>query len=432
MNPQPVSLDFTKNVASNASVNSSNPAGNSNKAGDNQFKNELSKQENNHRSDEEAKAKLQNKAEQKETEPVSEIEKRASVAAEETKNGEALPESEVTAESIVQQIQSGLGIDETSPETLALVSSSVLALPFASDLPVEDTDFDITTLEDDDAVSFLELQRESAHVVIPSISPTLTPEDSRITPDPVADISPALMPVDLSINPDVIPGISSTLMSEGSRINPDASLNLAPEAQPVEKLMTLNQIKASLENNLEAMAELEIDVDLDTEGTVKEVMRFNDIQLKENQSALKSYTTSVPLPMSQAAWGEQVSDKVVWLSNQKIQFAEIHINPQELGPVEVKINVQNEQAAITFTSPHQGVRDLLEMNVNRLREMMSENGVDLAHVDVSDQSSHHESQEEGESGDSSLTGVDGDSVDLEEAETGVVGIDQENLVDYYA
>jgi len=403
MNPQPVSLDFTKNVATNASANNSNTPADRSKAGDNEFKKELSKQESSQRPDEDVKSKPQKKPDQKETESVSDAGKRASVAAEEVQNGEALPEPEATAESGAPQVQPDLLMGEITLENLVLVPDASLALPLEDGLSAMVTDLDASALEDGDAVSFLELQSEGGHVVIPGAVP---------------GVSPALTPVE-------------------SRINPDASLNvlnsgLAPEAQPVEKLMTLNQIKASLENSLETMAELEIDVDLDTEGSVKEVMRFNDIQLKENQSALKSYTTSVPLPMSQAAWGEQVSDKVVWLANQKIQFAEIHINPQELGPVEVKINVQNEQAAITFTSPHQGVRDLLEMNVNRLREMMSENGVNLAHVDVSDQSSQHESQEEGESGDSSFTGVDGDSVDLEEAETGIMGIDQENLVDYYA
>ncbi len=397
MNPQPVSLDFTKNVASNASANSSKSSADSSKTEDNQFKKELSKQETNHRSDEEVKAKPQNNTDKKETEPVSETERRASVAAEEVQNGEALPESEVATEVLIEHVLPASLINEIPPETLVSVPDSVLALPLDSDFSAVMAELNTSTIDDPGATSLLESQ--SAYLVTPGAVPGLVPVSSKI--------------------------------------NTDAKLNtldsvLGSEAQPVDKLMTLNQIKASLENSLETMTELEIDVDIDTESSVKEVMRFNDIQLKENQSTLKSYTTSVPLPMSQSAWGEQVSDKVVWLANQKIQFAEIHINPQELGPVEVKINMQNEQTAITFTSPHQGVRDLLEMNVNRLREMMSENGVDLTHVDVSDQSSQHEPQEEDESGGTGLVGAEGELVGLEGEEANVLAIEQVNLVDYYA
>jgi len=421
MNPQPVSLDFTNNVVSKSSANSVKPPADRSEAGDDQFKKELSKQENSHQ-DEVAKAKPQEKPEQKTTEPVSEEEQRVSVAADDMQNGEELPEPEVTTENLIQQIQPELLTDESVTEVLGLVdikpelktmddsldvvSESVLSLSVESDFSTTMTDLNMSVVDGGgdgvvDQVNLLRVQSEAGHVVVPGLVPGLVP---------------GVAPVNTVMNPE----------------NPLNSLNLESELQPVEKLMTLNQVKASLENSLETMAELEIDVDLDADNTIKEVMRFNDIQLKENQSALKSYTTSVPVPMSQATWGEQVSDKIVWLANQKIQFAEIHINPQELGPVEVKINVQNDQAAITFTSPHQGVRDLLEMSVNRLREMMSENGVDLAHVDVSDQSSQHDSQGEGETGEAGLAGVEGDGVDLDGAEATTLSIEQENLVDYYA
>jgi len=421
MNPQPVSLDFTNNVVSKSSANSVKPPADRSEAGDDQFKKELSKQENSHQ-DEVAKAKPQEKPEQKTTEPVSEEEQRVSVAADDMQNGEELPEPEVTTENLIQQIQPELLTDESVTEVLGLVdikpelktmddsldvvSESVLSLSVESDFSTTMTDLNMSVVDGGgdgvvDQVNLLRVQSEAGHVVVPGLVPGLVP---------------GVAPVNTVMNPE----------------NPLNSLNLESELQPVEKLMTLNQVKASLESSLETMAELEIDVDLDADNTIKEVMRFNDIQLKENQSALKSYTTSVPVPMSQATWGEQVSDKIVWLANQKIQFAEIHINPQELGPVEVKINVQNDQAAITFTSPHQGVRDLLEMSVNRLREMMSENGVDLAHVDVSDQSSQHDSQGEGETGEAGLAGVEGDGVDLDGAEATTLSIEQENLVDYYA
>ena len=51
----------------------------------------------------------------------------------------------------------------------------------------------------------------------------------------------------------------------------------------------------------------------------------------------------------------------------------------------VKINVEGDQASVVFSSPNVGVREALEQQSFRLKEMMEENGVDLVDVDVSDQ-----------------------------------------------
>lgn len=106
-------------------------------------------------------------------------------------------------------------------------------------------------------------------------------------------------------------------------------------------------------------------------------------------------TSRTPLPVTQAApipvevgkqgWGEQVMQRVMWMSAQNIQRAEIALDPPELGPLQVRVSAQGEHMTVSFTSSHGVVRDALDQGLPRLRDLMEQQGLDLVDVDVSDQ-----------------------------------------------
>lgn len=99
-----------------------------------------------------------------------------------------------------------------------------------------------------------------------------------------------------------------------------------------------------------------------------------------------------PLAMQQAGWSESVVDRVMWMSSQNLQSAEIQLDPLELGRMEVRIELVKDQAQVTFLSPHAGVRDALEGQLPRLREMFGQQGLNLLDVNVSDQSQARDGQ----------------------------------------
>jgi flagellar hook-length control protein FliK len=61
------------------------------------------------------------------------------------------------------------------------------------------------------------------------------------------------------------------------------------------------------------------------------------------------------------------------------------MNPANLGPVEVKLHVQNEQASVTFLAQNSATRDALEQALPKLRESFAENGIQLTHAEVGQQ-----------------------------------------------
>lgn len=100
--------------------------------------------------------------------------------------------------------------------------------------------------------------------------------------------------------------------------------------------------------------------------------------------AMRGYTTSVPVPVGAAEWGERIMGKLSWLTAQNVSVAEIHITPPELGPLEVRVQVQNEQATVTVHATTPAVREQLEAQSLRLRDMLAEQGIELEGFDVTD------------------------------------------------
>lgn len=97
-------------------------------------------------------------------------------------------------------------------------------------------------------------------------------------------------------------------------------------------------------------------------------------------------TTAVDTPLRQPGWDQALSERVMWVANQKFQGAEIKLNPAHLGPIEVRVQLHQDQAQISFTAQHAPAREALEAALPRLREMFAANGYSQVDVNVSQHS----------------------------------------------
>lgn len=110
-----------------------------------------------------------------------------------------------------------------------------------------------------------------------------------------------------------------------------------------------------------------------------------------------------PLNLGQNAWETNFGSRLQMMVGQKIQTAEIRLDPPELGALDIKIKVNNDIASVNITSPHSQVREALESAVPRLREMFAESGISLGDVNVR-QESHTEQQYSADDGDAARSG----------------------------
>lgn len=112
-----------------------------------------------------------------------------------------------------------------------------------------------------------------------------------------------------------------------------------------------------------------------------------------------------PLPMNQNAWAEGLVNRVMYLSSQNLKSADIQLEPAELGRLDIRVNVATDQSTqVTFISGHAGVRDALDSQVHRLRELFAQQGLAQPDVNVADQS-RGQQQQPGQQDGSNLSGV---------------------------
>jgi flagellar hook-length control protein FliK len=160
------------------------------------------------------------------------------------------------------------------------------------------------------------------------------------------------------------------------------------------------------------------------------VQQANAAQREAAANALQQ-----PLSMRQPGMSEAVVERVMWLSSQNLKSAEIQLDPAELGRLEIRISLNQEQTQISFASPHASVREALEGQMYRLREMFSQQGLDQFDVNVSDQSLARGDRQADERGAAGLAVGDSEADDAVDSETLIASTPLENgrgLVDFYA
>ncbi|VAY86541.1 Flagellar hook-length control protein [mine drainage metagenome] len=96
-------------------------------------------------------------------------------------------------------------------------------------------------------------------------------------------------------------------------------------------------------------------------------------------------SSSIMIPVGQMGWGTEFSQKVTWMVGQSQQSAELHLNPPDLGPMSVVVQVSGAQADAFFSSPHAAVREAIQHALPHLREMLAGSGLSLGQATVSDQ-----------------------------------------------
>ena len=81
-------------------------------------------------------------------------------------------------------------------------------------------------------------------------------------------------------------------------------------------------------------------------------------------------------------WDQAISQKIVWMVGAAEQTATLSLNPPDLGPLQVVINVSNQMADTTFISNNAEVRQALQDGMANLREKMAESGIQLGQANV--------------------------------------------------
>ncbi len=135
------------------------------------------------------------------------------------------------------------------------------------------------------------------------------------------------------------------------------------------------------------------------------------------QLAASLLDMSVPQQVGTKGWDSAIADRLMWMVQGDQQFARLKLNPPNLGPLEVRLTVSQDQSSVAFLSQHAAVREALEAALPRLREMFDQQSLQLVRADVSDPGAH---QGDRAGGDRARSGPGGGDAAPQEGDDGAL------------
>jgi flagellar hook-length control protein FliK len=158
-----------------------------------------------------------------------------------------------------------------------------------------------------------------------------------------------------------------------------AKVNAEKISPMVEKTVSMvNQIvEAQTGRPTMSLAEMAMQQEHSFESAMSK-LNTDKVQTQKSITALNTETIAI----YRKDLANVVKDKVMVMINQRIQQVEIQLDPPEMGNVHVRVNLQNEQAAVQFVVQNQQAKEALEQNIGKLRDMLAENGVDVGDANI--------------------------------------------------
>ncbi|MGL5335582.1 MAG: flagellar hook-length control protein FliK, partial [Enterovibrio sp.] len=116
---------------------------------------------------------------------------------------------------------------------------------------------------------------------------------------------------------------------------------------------------------------------------------------------MQAAEVSAPLhfdPQQQAQAAEELSERINLMLSKNLKQVDIRLDPPELGRLQIKLSLHNDTASVQFTVNNQAAKEMLEHALPRLREMLLQQGLQLAQSSVQQESHQQHSQFSGNLG----------------------------------
>jgi flagellar hook-length control protein FliK len=110
---------------------------------------------------------------------------------------------------------------------------------------------------------------------------------------------------------------------------------------------------------------------------------------------LKSGVTA-PLhaPVGGPEWNGEFASRIGLMVKNGMPEASLQLNPAELGRLDIKISTDGDQAKVVFTVQNLAAREAIEQAMPRLRDMLEQSGLQLAHSEVADHSQSRQQRDD--------------------------------------
>lgn len=101
------------------------------------------------------------------------------------------------------------------------------------------------------------------------------------------------------------------------------------------------------------------------------------------------------LNLIQPEASNQLKEKMLMMVKDKVHTAEIRLDPSELGSMQIKISLQQDQMSVQFMVQQGNAKELMEQQMPKLKELLQQQGIELSQGAVQQQNQSSAGQEGG-------------------------------------
>lgn len=211
------------------------------------------------------------------------------------------------------------------------------------------------------------------------------------------EFRPVTLEADSNLSDGTVRGQSNTPMS---MLNiPGADAQVVSTKTPDVSLAALNADTAKVTANIESDA---------YEG--------GDLQADESfeQKLQTQLRERLEFGQDRKEWGGALGARLMTMVSNDIQQARIQLDPPELGSLEIKLHIHQDQASVQVSAQNGQVKEVLDGSAQRLRDALNAQGIELAEFSVSADAGQQQSQQGGSTNDQGVAVTeDGDWQDAE-------------------
>ena len=174
------------------------------------------------------------------------------------------------------------------------------------------------------------------------------------------------------------PGIDlSTIVADAAKdaaVSADvvASMTARVDGQASQFLNLMTQTQASAQHAIAGLVN-------PTESVMQENSQLR-AEASKTQQQFEGFDKAVNIHKSDGQ--QQLSEKIRWMVNARNTMAEIRLDPPELGSMQVRVNVAGDAASVSFVVQSQQAKDALADAMPKLRDMLSEQGIEVGDAQV--------------------------------------------------
>ncbi len=193
------------------------------------------------------------------------------------------------------------------------------------------------------------------------------------------------------------PGLDLKAVIQQAMVDANVTPTQSMMTQIEQQAAQLHQIASTTQQTMQQVIATQL---VSTDTVIQENSQVRSEAGKAQQTA--DAVTNKPVNINRPEGHQQLQEKIRWMVNSRHTLAEIRLDPPELGSMQVRVNMNGDAASVNFVVQSQQARDALNDAMPRLRDMLSEQGIELGESFV-----QQDSGGEGEDADGQLAGGNG-------------------------